>query len=92
MALPLVRRLGSEDPQRRPRHEMALKVEIIVDGSMHAEEALGESSGMGMFRHRIRPTLPSSSRRPTSSPAVRFATDSLVEEGGFEPSVPLGLE
>jgi hypothetical protein len=41
---PLVRRLGSEDPERRPRHEMALKVEVIVDGNMHAEEALAESS------------------------------------------------
>src|SRR6202040_2369315 len=41
---PSVRRLGSEDPERRPRDEMALKVEIIVDGGMHAEEALGGSS------------------------------------------------
>jgi hypothetical protein len=42
--LPLVRRLGSENPQRRPRDEMALKVEVIVDGGMHAEETLGGSS------------------------------------------------
>src|SRR6266446_4251075 len=34
---PSVRRLGSEDPQRRPRDEMALKVEVIVDSSMNAE-------------------------------------------------------
>jgi hypothetical protein len=40
----LVRRFGSEDPERRSRDEMALKVEVIVDGGMHAEEALGGSS------------------------------------------------
>jgi hypothetical protein len=40
----LVRRLGSEDPQRRSRDEMALKVEGIVDRGMHVEEALGRSS------------------------------------------------
>jgi hypothetical protein len=42
--LPLVRRLGTEDPERRPRDEMALKAEGIVDGGMHAQEALGRSS------------------------------------------------
>ena len=43
---PSVRRLGSGDPQRRPRDEMALKIEGIVDGGMHAEGALGRSSGL----------------------------------------------
>jgi hypothetical protein len=42
--LPLVRRLGSEDPERRSRDEMASKVEGVVYGSVHAEEALGGSS------------------------------------------------
>jgi hypothetical protein len=37
-------RLGSEDPQRRPRDEMALKVEGVVNGGVHAEEALSGSS------------------------------------------------
>src|SRR5580704_8453851 len=37
-------RFSSEDPQRRSRDEMALKVEGVVDGSMHAEEALSRSS------------------------------------------------
>jgi len=34
-------RFGSEDPQRRPGDEMRLVVERIVDGGVHAEEALG---------------------------------------------------
>jgi len=38
---PLRCRFGSEDPERRPRDEMALIVERIVDRGMHAEEALG---------------------------------------------------
>jgi hypothetical protein len=38
---PLIRRLGSEDPERRARDEMALKVEGIVNGGMFAEEASG---------------------------------------------------
>jgi len=41
---PLIRRLGSEDPERRTRDEMGLKVEGVVNGSMHAEEALGGAS------------------------------------------------
>ena len=40
---PLVRRLGSEDPERRARDEMALKVKGIVDGGMHAEKTLGRA-------------------------------------------------
>jgi hypothetical protein len=36
--------LGSEDPQRRSRDEMALEVEGIVDSSVHAQKAL---SGLG---------------------------------------------
>jgi hypothetical protein len=40
------RRFGSEDPQRRPGDEMALKVERVVDGGVHTEKALG---GCGRF-------------------------------------------
>ena len=40
-AAPLRCRLGSEDPEGRPRDEVALKVEGVVDGSMHAHETLG---------------------------------------------------
>src|SRR6516164_9623022 len=41
---PLARRFGSENPERRSRDEMALKVESVVDRSMDAKEALGGSS------------------------------------------------
>ena len=34
-------RLGSEDPERRARDEMALEIEGIVDGGGHAEKSLG---------------------------------------------------
>jgi hypothetical protein len=37
-------RRGSEDAQRRSRDEMALKVEIVVDGSVHTGKAPGGSS------------------------------------------------
>jgi hypothetical protein len=42
--LSLVRRLGSEDPERGPRAEKALQVEGVVHGRVHAEETLGGSS------------------------------------------------
>ena len=41
---PLVCRLGSEDPERRARDDMALKVEGVVDGGVHAEKPLGGAS------------------------------------------------
>jgi hypothetical protein len=41
---PLIRRLSSEDPKRGARDEMALQVEGVVDGGVHAEEALGGAS------------------------------------------------
>src|SRR6516162_11507051 len=41
---PFARRFSSEDPQRRSRDEMALKVEGVVDRGMHVEEALSGSS------------------------------------------------
>ena len=42
--LPLAGRFGSEDPERRARDEMALKVEGVVNGGMHAEKTLGGAS------------------------------------------------
>ena len=42
--LPLASRFGSEDPERRARDEMALKVEGVVNGGMHAEKTLGGAS------------------------------------------------
>jgi len=33
--------LRSEGPQRRPGDEVALKIECVVDGSVHVEEAHG---------------------------------------------------
>jgi hypothetical protein len=41
---PFASRLSSEGPQRRSRDEMALRVEGVVDGGMHAEETLSGSS------------------------------------------------
>jgi hypothetical protein len=38
------RRFGSERPQRPPGDEVALKIECVVDGSVHVEEALGRAS------------------------------------------------
>ena len=42
--LPLCGSFGSEDPQCRSGDEVALKVETVVNGGVHAEEALGRSS------------------------------------------------
>jgi hypothetical protein len=42
--VPLRRGFRSEDPQRRPGDEMALKIEGVVHGRMDIEEALGGSS------------------------------------------------
>ena len=42
--LPLAGRFGSEYPERRARDEMALKVEGVVNGGMHAEKTLGGAS------------------------------------------------
>jgi len=36
-------RFGSEDPQRRSGDQVALKVEIVVNGGVHAEKLLGRS-------------------------------------------------
>jgi hypothetical protein len=42
--LPLCGSFGSEDPQSGSGVEVALKVEVVVDSGVHAEEALGGSS------------------------------------------------
>jgi hypothetical protein len=39
-SLPLCRRFGSEGPQRRSRDQVALEVEVVVDGGMDAKETL----------------------------------------------------
>jgi hypothetical protein len=41
---PLVGRLGAEYPERRARDKMALKVEDVVDGGVHAEKTLSGAS------------------------------------------------
>jgi hypothetical protein len=41
---PLIRRLGSENSERRARDEMALEVEGVVNGGVHAEKPLGGAS------------------------------------------------
>jgi hypothetical protein len=41
--LPLRCRFGSEDPQRQSGDEVPLKVEIVVNGGVHAEKVLGRS-------------------------------------------------
>jgi hypothetical protein len=41
---PLICRLGGEDPQRRARDEMALKIESVLNGGVHAEKLLGGAS------------------------------------------------
>src|SRR5712675_3755982 len=48
--LPLRCRLGSEDPQRRSGDEMALKVEIMVNGGLHAQKVLGRSGSLETLR------------------------------------------
>jgi hypothetical protein len=42
--LPLGGNFGSEDPQCGSRDEVALKIEGVVNGGVHAEEALRGSS------------------------------------------------
>jgi hypothetical protein len=42
--LPPRRRFGSKGPQRRSGDEVALKVERVMDGSVHIEKALGRAS------------------------------------------------
>jgi hypothetical protein len=74
--LPVVRRLGTEDPERRSRDEMALKVEVIVHGGVHVEEALGRSSRL----EALHLTLASSHRlirvfSPIVSPEPLFMGD-----------------
>jgi hypothetical protein len=42
--LPLRRGFRSEDPQRLPEDEITLNVEVVEQGGMHTEKALGRSS------------------------------------------------
>jgi hypothetical protein len=52
----LRRRFGSENPQRRPGDEMALIAERIVDGGVHAEEALGGYSRLEPLHLALSPS------------------------------------
>jgi hypothetical protein len=45
-SVPLRRRFGSEGAKCRSGDEMALVVEVVVDDSMDAKEALGGSGGL----------------------------------------------
>jgi hypothetical protein len=51
---PLVRRVGAEYSQRRAGDEMALEVEGIVDGGVHAEKTLRGASRLEPLRSSIR--------------------------------------
>jgi len=42
VVFPLVRRFGLEDPERRSRDEMALKVEVIVAAACMLRKRLGD--------------------------------------------------
>jgi hypothetical protein len=52
---PLVRRLGSKDPERGTRHEMALKVEGVVNGGVHAEKTLSGASRLEPLHFALSP-------------------------------------
>src|SRR3954452_10161089 len=45
-----------EYPQRRPRDEMALKVERVVNSSMHIEKALGRGSRLEPLHFTLSPS------------------------------------
>ena len=48
-------RFGSEDPQRRSRDEVALKVECVVDGGMEAEKTLRGSGRLETLHLALAP-------------------------------------
>jgi len=50
------RRFGSEDPQGRSGDEVALKVERVMDGSMHIEKALGRASRLEPLHFTLSPS------------------------------------
>src|SRR6516225_10373460 len=74
---PLVRRLGSEEPQRRARDEMALKVEGVVDGGVHAEKPLGGASRLEALHF----VLSSSHRLMRVFGPIVFAQPPLMRAG-----------
>ena len=53
---PLVSCLGSEDREGRARDEMALKVESVVDGGVHAEKTLGGASRLEPLHFALSPS------------------------------------
>ena len=53
---PLVRRLGTEYPQRRAGDEMALEVKGVVDGGVHAEKTLRGASRLELLHFALSPS------------------------------------
>src|SRR3954454_23579700 len=53
---PLRCRFGSEYPRRGPRDEMPLKVERVVNRSMHIEKALGRGSRLEPLHFTLSPS------------------------------------
>ena len=51
--LPLRCCLGSKAPQRRSGDEMALKVERVMDGSVHIKKALGGASRLELLHFTL---------------------------------------
>ena len=64
---PFARRLGSEDPQRRSRDEMALKVEGVVDGGMHAQKRWADRADLNRSSCALVAAPPDAISRPDCS-------------------------
>src|SRR5215467_4990791 len=79
---PLVRRLGSEDPQRRARYEMTLKIEGVVNGGVHVEKTLGGASRLEPLHF----ALSSSHRLMRVFGPIVFAQPLLMRTG--QPQTP----
>src|SRR5205807_645203 len=74
---PLFRRLGPEDPERRARDEMALEIEGVVDGGVHAEKPLGGASRLEPLHSALSP----SHRLMRVFGSVVFAQPLLIRAG-----------
>jgi len=69
---------------------MALEVEGVVDGGVHAEKPLGGTSRLRDAPAGFSLGIPESLASAMDAlPKVRFASDSPLEESGFELVVPL---
>ena len=80
---PLVRRLGAEYPQRRAGDEMALEVEGVVDGGVHAEKTLGGASRLEPLHFALSAAAPpdASFRLDCSSSSPARAGRSVADAG-----------